>query len=86
MQRQQEYKNQLRAEELNVKEQKIEDFKKQCERIQKAQADIKFQRQKKEIVKKFDNLMKQNKEIELEMIKELFLCSIAEKAIKNKEH
>ena len=74
MQRQQEYKNQLRMEEINVKEQKIEDFKKQCERInqQKAQAAIKFQRQKEEIVKKFDNLMKLNKEIEPETIKELF--------------
>ena len=39
---------------------------------QKAQAAIKFQRQKEEIVKKFDNLMKQNKEIEPETIKELF--------------
>ena len=29
MNRQQEYKNQQRMEELNVKEQKIEDFKKQ---------------------------------------------------------
>ena len=43
MQRQQEYKNQLRMEELNVKEKKIEDFKKNVERIniQKAQAAIK---------------------------------------------
>ena len=74
MQRQQEYKNHLRMEELNVKEQKIEDFKKQCERInqQKAQAAMKFQRQKEEVVKKFDNLMKQNKEIEPETIKQLF--------------
>ena len=74
MNRQQEYKNQQRMEELNVKEQKIEDFKKQCEKInqQKAQAAIKFQRQKEEIVKKFDNLMKLNKEIEPETIKELF--------------
>ena len=61
-------------EEINVKEQKIEDFKRQCEKInqQKAQAAIKFQRQKEEVVKKFDNLMKQNKEIEPETIKELF--------------
>ena len=61
-------------EEINEKDQKIEDFKKQCEKInqQKAQAAIKFQRQKEEIVKKFDNLMKQNKEIEPETIKELF--------------
>ena len=74
MQRQQEYKNQLRMEELNVKEQKIEDFKKQCEKInqQKTQAAIKFQRQKEDIVKKFDNLMKQNREIEPQTIKELF--------------
>ena len=57
MQRQQEYKNQLRMEELNVKEQKIEDFKKQCEKInqQKTQAAIKFARQKEDIVKKFEN-------------------------------
>ena len=75
MQRQQEYKNHLRMEEINVKEQKIEDFKRQCEKInqQKAQAAIKFQRQKEEIVKKFDNLMKLNKEIEPETIKELYL-------------
>ena len=74
MQRQQEYKNQLRMEELNIKEQKIEDFKKHCEKInqQKAQAAIKFQRQKEEVIKKFDNLMKQHKEIEAETIKELF--------------
>ena len=74
MQRQQGYKNQLRMEELNVKEQKIEDFKKQCEKInqQKTQAAIKFQRQKEDIVKKFDNLMKQNREIEPQTIKELF--------------
>ena len=52
-------KNNTRMEELNVKEQKIEDFKKQCEKInqQKAQAAIKFQRQK-EI-----NFFKNSKEI-----------------------
>ena len=74
MQRQQEYKNHLRMEEINEKDQKIEDFKKQCEKInqQKTQAAIKFQRQKEDIVKKFDNLMKQNKEIEPETIKQLF--------------
>ena len=74
MQRQQEYKNQLRMEELNVKEKKIEDFKKNVERIniQKAQAAIKFQKQKEEVVKKFDQIIKQNKEIEPETIKQLF--------------
>ena len=39
---------------------------------QKVQAAIKFQKQKEEVVKKFDNLMKQNKEIEPETIKQLF--------------
>ena len=74
MQRQQEYKNQLRIDELNEKEQKIEEFKKQCERInqQKTQAAIALQRQKEEVVKKFDQIVKKNKEIEAETIKELF--------------
>ena len=74
MQRQQEYKNQLRIDELNEKEQKIEEFKKQCEKInqQKTLAAIAFQRQKEEVVKKFDQIVKQNKEIEAETIKELF--------------
>ncbi len=74
MQRQLEYKNQLRIEELNEKEQKIEEFKRQCERInqQKSMAALAFQRQKEEVVKKFDQIVKQNKEIEPETIKELF--------------
>ena len=73
-QRQQEYENQLRIDELNEKEQKIEEFKRQCEKInqQKALAAIAFQRQKEDIVKKFDQIVKQNKEIEAETIKELF--------------
>ena len=58
MQRQLEYKNQLRIEELNEKEQKIEEFKRQCERInqQKSMAALAFQRQKEEVVKKFDQI------------------------------
>ena len=74
MQRQQEYKNKLRMDEINEKEQKIEEFKKQCEKInkQKAQAAIEFQKQKEEVVRKFDQILKQNKEIEPEMIKQLF--------------
>ena len=61
-------------EELKEKEQKIEEFKRQCERInnQKTLAAIAFQRQKEEVVKKFDQIVKQNKEIEAETIKELF--------------
>ena len=35
-------------------------------------AAIAFQRQKEDIVKKFDQIVKQNKEIEAETIKELF--------------
>ena len=35
-------------------------------------AAIAFQRQKEEVVKKFDQIVKQNKEIEPETIKELF--------------
>ena len=74
MKRQQEYKNQLRTDELNEKEQKIEEFKRQCEKInqQKTLAAIAFQRQKEEVVKKFDQIVKQNKEIEADTIKELF--------------
>ena len=74
MQRQQEYKNQLRNEEIKEKEQKIEEFKRQCERInqQKAMAAIGFQKQKDDVLKKFDQIVKQNKEIEPKTIKELF--------------
>ena len=73
-QRQQEYENQLKINEINEKEQKIEEFKRQCEKInqQKTLAAIAFQRQKEEVVKKFDQIVKQNKEIEAETIKELF--------------
>ena len=73
-QRQQEYENELKIEELNEKEQKIEEFKRQCEKInqQKAIAAIEFQRQKEDVVKKFDQIVKQNKEIEPKTIKELF--------------
>ena len=61
-------------EEINEKEQKIEEFKRQCERIneQKTQAALSFQRQKEDIVKKFDQIVQQNKEIDPETIKELF--------------
>ena len=74
MQRQQEYKNQLRNEEIKEKEQKIEEFKRQCEKInqQKAQAAIEFQKQKDDVVKRFDQIVKLNKEIEPKTIKELF--------------
>lgn len=74
LQRQQEYYNKLRSDEINEKEQKIEEFKRNVEKInlQKTQAAIAFQRQKEEVVRKFDQIIKQNKEIDAETIKQLF--------------
>ena len=65
MQRQQEYKNQLRIDELNEKEQKIEEFKRNCEKInqQKTQAAIAFQRQKEEVIKKLIKLLNKIKKL-----------------------
>ena len=61
-------------EELEVKDKKIAGFKLEKERLalQKAQASTEIQKQKEELVEKFDKLVRQNKEIEPEMIKELF--------------
>ena len=73
-QRQQEYRYKLMMDEINEKDQKIESFKRQCEKIndQKNKAKIKFQREKEEVVKKFNEIVKQNKEIDEETIKQLF--------------
>ena len=70
----QDYKNKLKMEELEEKDKKIAGFKLQKERLalQKAQASSEVQKQKEELVEKFDKLARQNKEIEPEMIRELF--------------
>ena len=74
MLRVQDYRNKLKMEELEVKDKKIAGFKLEKERLalQKAQASTEIQKQKEELVEKFDKLVRQNKEIEPEMIKELF--------------
>ena len=74
MLRVQDYKNKLKMGELEEKEKKISEFKLQKERLafQRAQASSEVQKQKEEILQKFDKLSRQKKEIEPEMIKELF--------------
>ena len=61
-------------DELDEKERKIEEFKQQREKLarQRIQASIEVQKQKEEAVLKFDKLARQKKEIEPEMIRELF--------------
>jgi hypothetical protein len=70
----QDYKNRLKMEELEEKEKKISEFKLQKEllALQRAQASTEVQKQKEEVVQKFEKLSRQKKEIEPEMIKELF--------------
>ena len=70
----QDYKNRLKMEELEEKEKKLSEFKMQKEllALQRAQASTEVQKQKEEVVQKFEKLSRQKKEIEPEMIKELF--------------
>ena len=70
----QDYKNKLKMEELEEKERKLNEFKQQREKLalQRAQASTEVQKQKEEAVLKFDKLARQKKEIEPEMIRELF--------------
>ena len=70
----QDYKNKLRMDELDEKERKLNEFKKQREKLamQRAQASTEVQKQKEEAMLKFDKLARQKKEIEPEMIRELF--------------
>ena len=69
-----EYKNKLRMDEIEEKDKKIQDFKTQKEKLtqQRIDTSIEIQKKKDEILKKFDNLMKQNKEIDPQTIKEVF--------------
>ena len=69
-----EYQNQLRMEELEEKEKKMKEFKNQREKLtqQRIETSIGIQKKKDEILRKFDNLMKQNKEIDPQTIKEVF--------------
>ena len=70
----QDYRNKLKMDELEEKERKLYEFKKQREKLawQRAQASVEVQKQKEEAVLKFDKLARQKKEIEPEMIRELF--------------
>jgi hypothetical protein len=70
----QDYKNKLKMDELEEKERKMYEFKQQREKLarQRQQASTEVQKQKEEAVLKFDKLARQKKEIEPEMIRELF--------------
>ena len=69
-----EYENEKRQNELNEKERKQAEYKKQKEKFNqlKQEMSIKLDKEKQEIINKFEDLMKQNKEIQPETIKEMF--------------
>ena len=69
-----EYQNKLKMNELEEKEKKIQMFKIQREKLaqQRIETSIGIEKKKEAILKKFDNLMKQNKEIDPETIKDVF--------------
>ena len=60
--------------ELEEKEKKIKEFKIQQEKLaqQRIETSIGIEKKKEAIMRKFDNLMKQNKEIDPQTIKEVF--------------
>ena len=70
----QDYKNKIKMDELEEKERKFNEFKQQREKLalQRAQASMEVQKQKEEAMAKFDKLARQNREIEPEMIREMF--------------
>ena len=74
MQRVQAYKNQLKMDELDEKEKKMWEFQKQKNDLakQRSQVSAEVEKQKEEVILKFDKLERQKKDIEPEMIKELF--------------
>ena len=74
MLRKRDYINKLKMDELEEKERKLNEFKRQREILawQRTQASLEVQKQKEEVVLKFDKLARQKKEIEPEMIRELF--------------
>jgi hypothetical protein len=74
MMRIQDYRNKLKMDELEEKERKLYEFKQQREKLawQRAQASAEVQKQKEEAILKFDKLSRQKREIEPEMIRELF--------------
>ena len=69
-----EYQNKLKMTELEEKEKKIKQFKIQQEKLaqQRIETSIGIEKKKEAIMRKFDNLMKQNKEIDPQTIKEVF--------------
>ena len=69
-----EYQNKLKMDELEEKEKKIQQFKIQREKLaqQRIETSIGIEKKKEAIMKRFDDLMKQNKEIDPQTIKEVF--------------
>ena len=69
-----EYQNKLKMNELEEKEKKIQMFKIQREKLaqQRIETSIGIEKKKEAIMKRFDNLMKQNKEIDPQTIKDVF--------------
>jgi len=68
------YKTEKRLEELNEKEQKIEDFKKKkMELIQnKAKLTGEMEKEKQNLIMKFENSFKKKSTIDAQIVKELF--------------
>ena len=69
-----EYQNKLRMDELEEKNKKIREFKSQRDKLtqQRIETSVGIQKKKEEIIRKFDKLLKQNKEIDPQTIKEVF--------------
>ena len=69
-----EYKNKLKINELEEKEKKFQEYKTQRDKLteKRREASNELQKQKEELLLKFDKLMKQNKEIEPKTIREMF--------------
>ena len=68
------YKTEKRTEELFEKEQKIEDFKKKKRELidNKAKLTGSMEKEKQELIYKFENAFKNKKQIDAEIVKELF--------------
>jgi hypothetical protein len=69
-----EYKDRLRMEEIEEKEKRIEEFKNEQKKMTliKMQLSQDIQKQKQELMDKFDMFIRQKRDIDSEIVKELF--------------
>ena len=74
MERRNLYKTEKRNEEILEKEKKIEDFKKKKRELIESKAKLAndMEKEKQELIVKFENALKKKKQIDAEIVKELF--------------